>query len=452
MNYFHTEDHEDLRAARTRPIAFALIWILLAVLLSLEPLRAQDIAAPPLLPEIPQRDYLAGDYDGIRTRLYERGVDIFANYQGEVFGNVSGGAVLDSLGQTRDVASYDGLLTFGAILDLGKLIDWSGAKIYFSVLELHGSSLTHESLGDIAGFSNIYGYNTIRLGEVYFEQSLFNNQLQIQAGQLLSHDAFFGNSYEELFINGTLDEFTLLSANLPYSPLFPMATPAVKFDLQSGKTFFLKAAIFSGSVQAQSVNRHSVTFPISKSSGAFLFNELGFHLNSDNGGLPGDYSVAAFYHTGTRADVGYRPGAVIDGDYGIFFMADQMVWRQNNEPGKKGPALGVWTRIGGAPAERNLVTFYADGGVSLLAPLPGRNDDVLAIGAACSKVSHHASRFTQTEGGQPLSNESVVEVTYNLQLAPWWQLQPDFQYYLKPSAGIHAANAAVLGLRTTITF
>jgi carbohydrate-selective porin OprB len=31
-------------------------------------------------------------------------------------------------------------------------------------------------------------------------------------------------------------------------------------------------------------------------------------------------------------------------------------------------------------------------------------------------------------------------------------LQPDFQYYLKPSAGIHAANAAVLGLRTTVTF
>jgi porin len=43
-------------------------------------------------------------------------------------------------------------------------------------------------------------------------------------------------------------------------------------------------------------------------------------------------------------------------------------------------------------------------------------------------------------------------VTYSLQLAPWWQLQPDFQYYLKPGAGIHAANAAVLGLRTTIIF
>ena len=437
---------------RSGPIFSVLILVLIAGLFSLAPLQAQNAALPSLFPAIPQRDYLATDYDGIRTRLYEQGVDLFANYQGEVFGNVSGGAILDSLGQTRQVASYDGLLTFGANLDLGKLVGWSGAKLYFSVLEMHGSSLTHESLGDIAGFSNIYGYNTIRLGEVYLEQSFFDNQLRITAGQLLSHDDFFGNSYEELFINGTLDEFTFLSANLPFSPLFPMATPGVKIDLEPGKTFFLKAAVFSGSVQAQSVNRHSVDFPISVSTGAFIFSEVGFHLNSNNGGLPGTYTAAAFYHTGTRADVGYRPGAAKNGDYGIFFMGDQMVWRQNHEPGKKGPALAVWSRIGAAPAESNLVTFYADGGISLLAPFPGRNDDVLAIGAACSKVSHHASEFNQAAGGQPLSTESVLEVTYNLQLAPWWQLQPDFQYYLKPSAGIHAANAAVLGLRTTITF
>ena len=87
-----------------------LLLVLITGLFSSAPLRAQNIAVPPLLPEIPQRDYLAGDYDGIRTRLYERGVDLFANYQGEVFGNVSGGAILDSLGQTRQVASYDGLL------------------------------------------------------------------------------------------------------------------------------------------------------------------------------------------------------------------------------------------------------------------------------------------------------------------------------------------------------
>ena len=105
--------------------------------------------------------------------MYAQGIDLFANYQGEIFGNLSGGAALDSLGQTRQVASYDGLLTVGADLDLGKLVGWSGAKLYFSALELHGSSLTHESLGDIAGFSNIYGYNTIRLRGSLFRAIVF---------------------------------------------------------------------------------------------------------------------------------------------------------------------------------------------------------------------------------------------------------------------------------------
>jgi porin len=90
--------------------------------------------------------------------------------------------------------------------------------------------------------------------------------------------------------------------------------------------------------------------------------------------------------------------------------------------------LGLWTRIGGAPAVRNLVSFYADGGFNLLAPLPGRDDDILEVGVGLTKVSEHGSRINQAAGGQRLANETVFELTYQLQLAPWWQLEPDFQY------------------------
>src|ERR1700722_709143 len=143
------------RAKNPREInRLVLVLVLAAGLWSFETIQAQETGLSSLLPSVPQRDYLAGDYDGIRTRLYQQGIDLFANYQGEVFGNVSGGAILDARGQTKQTASYDGLLTLGANLDLGKLTGWwSGAKFYFSVLELHGSSLSHESLGDIAGFS-----------------------------------------------------------------------------------------------------------------------------------------------------------------------------------------------------------------------------------------------------------------------------------------------------------
>jgi len=58
------------------------------------------------------------------------------------------------------------------------------------------------------------------------------------------------------------------------------------------------------------------------------------------------------------------------------------------------------------------------------------------------------------------SAEHFIELTYQYQLAPWWQVQPDFQYMINPGGGIQnpevpserVGDEAVLGLRTTIAF
>ena len=53
-----------------------------------------------------------------------------------------------------------------------------------------------------------------------------------------------------------------------------------------------------------------------------------------------------------------------------------------------------------------------------------------------------------------------MEATYQYQVTPWWQVQPDFQYVFNPGGGIANPNApmhrvqdeAVLGVRTIILF
>ena len=58
------------------------------------------------------------------------------------------------------------------------------------------------------------------------------------------------------------------------------------------------------------------------------------------------------------------------------------------------------------------------------------------------------------------SAETVFEASYIMQLAPWWSLQPDFQYIVKPGGNIPnpndppkaVGNAVVVGVRTTINF
>jgi porin len=58
------------------------------------------------------------------------------------------------------------------------------------------------------------------------------------------------------------------------------------------------------------------------------------------------------------------------------------------------------------------------------------------------------------------TSETYLEMTYQYQVTPWWQLQPDIQYVFNPGGGIANPNAPnqtvgnelVLGLRTNILF
>ena len=58
------------------------------------------------------------------------------------------------------------------------------------------------------------------------------------------------------------------------------------------------------------------------------------------------------------------------------------------------------------------------------------------------------------------SIETFVELTYQCQVTPWWQLQPDFQYVFRPGGGIPNPNdpivrvgdESIFGLRSTVTF
>ena len=58
------------------------------------------------------------------------------------------------------------------------------------------------------------------------------------------------------------------------------------------------------------------------------------------------------------------------------------------------------------------------------------------------------------------SAETVFEVSYMAQIAPWWIIQPDVQYIVHPGGNVPDPNdpgravpdAFVVGLRSTIKF
>jgi porin len=125
---------------------------------------------------------------------------------------------------------------------------------------------------------------------------------------------------------------------------------------------------------------------------------------------------------------------------------DQQLYTHDKE------TITYFLRSGGAPSNTNFVDWYIDSGFNFTGFIPGRDSDVAGLAVARSHVSDQFSA-SQVAQGNPLSTaETVIEATYRFQLAPWWQLQPDFQYIITPSGVEGSHNATVLGLRTVVNF
>ena len=129
------------------------------------------------------------------------------------------------------------------------------------------------------------------------------------------------------------------------------------------------------------------------------------------------------------------------------------------------PLGTVFARVMGAPGDRNQVNVFVDGGITYKGAF-GRDNDTMGLGVGWARISDtaragDAALADFSAGFHPIRiSETVLELTYQSQLAPWWSVQPDFQYVFNPGGGIldpsrptkRVGDAAIFGLRTTITF
>lgn len=435
---------------------------------------AKDAAKP--APSIWDQPTLTGDWGGARTALKDKGIDITLNYIGEVFGVMSGGV--------NRRASYEGRLEFSIDTDLQKLIGLPGATTHVTVFQIHNSGHNvAANVGSLADPSNIDATPTTRLFTAWYEQS-FNNRLSIRAGQLAADDEFITSETAGGLVNGTFGWAGVLAGNMTSGgPAYPLATPGVRAKATLTDQLTVLAAVFAGDPagrdcndDVQRCNKYGTKF--STSGGALWMGEAQYGVNQgkDAIGLPGMYKLGGWYATADFADqhlgidgTGATVSLGVDstatpiqhrGNWGVYGVADQMVWRQAER------SLNLFVRGGFSPSDRNLISFYVDGGAGMKGFVAGRPDDVLTFGVAYAKISGDAvdtDRDALATNGPPQAirdHEVVFELSYAAQLAPWWTLQPDLQYIVHPGGNVAdpndanatVSNAFVAGLRSTIKF
>jgi porin len=124
--------------------------------------------------------------------------------------------------------------------------------------------------------------------------------------------------------------------------------------------------------------------------------------------------------------------------------------------------------VSSSPRDRNLIDFYADGGVEFIGLSDRRPKDKFGIAAGYAHVSSRARAldfdFQQQMGPSwpRRSFESLVTAVYQYEVRAGWTLQPNFQYFIHPGGGATnplgltpgrlLRDAAVFGLRTVLKF
>jgi porin len=411
-----------------------------------------------------------------REILADWGIQFNATYIAEVFGNPTGGV--------RRGTIYTGRLDLGMDVDLEKVIGWTGATFHANMYQIHGQGLSRDYVGNLMLVSGVEALPATRLYELWIEQSLADGKLLVKVGQQASDVEFFDSKYDDIFTNSALGWPGITGINLlAGGPSPPLAVPGVRVKAQLSDNIMLYAAIFDGDaappdspLDPQLANPHGILFRVNDP--AWMIGQLKYKFDLGESKLPGTITGGAWKHLGEFDDMRYAVGgfALADpagsgqpqqlrGNQGIFGVFEQMLTRSASDP-DKGAAFFIRSSV--SPSDRNLISFYLDGGAQFTGFSDARPNDKISVAMTYAKISdaaRQADRDTQIFTGiaSPVRDyEAVFEMTYLAEVRSNWTVQPVFQYVFHPGGGIVDPNdptqthrikdAAVFGLRSTITY
>lgn len=325
---------------------------------------------------------------------------------------------------------------------------WKGASFEANILYLHGIDWTTKFVGSLANPSNIAGYDTIRLGEIWIQQNAWNDRFSLKAGQFLAETEFFTSQYSALFVNGSFGAYTPTDLNYPGFPHYPMVSPAIRWQVKPVESLTLLFGAYTEH-ESETQDKLSTHFTFDPENRGVLFLAEADYFASPFE-HPGAYKIgimtqnihSGFYHE-------FSSGKERTTHVAIYCVMDQELRKVEGCTARN---LGVFLRLYGASPEISTTDFYTDFGFNYTGLIPCRSDDIFGFGVCYTHLSQQASDISVRHGGSALGSETGLEITYKAKLSPWLYVQPDLQYTLEPGGNKSGANALILGVRSDITF
>ena len=238
------------------------------------------------------------------------------NYVAEGFANLDGGR--------ERGAVYDGYLKLGFGVNLEKLLGWDNTFFYANVLYPQGESLSQKYVGDLNSVSNIDAYDSLRLFKCWVQRNFADDRASLRLGIIAVDKDFFASEGAGLFLNSAFGAFSVVAQDT-VAPVYPVSAPGVRVVVKPTDALALRAALFSGDVGTPTNNPRNLRLDFRGTDGLDGFLE-GAWSRVSAGGLRGNYKLGGFYNSKSVADL--RTGKSHDGNYGVYAIADQQLWRE----------------------------------------------------------------------------------------------------------------------------
>ena len=383
---------------------------------------------PPNVEEVVLADpdeHLLGDLG--RGKLEQEGARIEAFAIHDFWSNVSGGLERGSgvIGNANLILS----------LDTTKLGLWEDGSFVFWGLGVYGSRPSRV-LGDFQYTSSIDAPSSVELYEGYYEHSFLDGSVAVLAG---IHDF----SLEFAILNYA---YTLIGSSFITPPtitqypisFYPTTGLGSRTAVRSDDGLYGMLGIYDASPTNYN-EQHQRTWSFSKREGIYTIAEIGWRQDEKDG-PQSKVAFGAWYNSGSFTDMTDQERT---GNFGSYFVAERHVWQ---EVEGEAQGIGMFLQVGQARSDRNTCSWYYGTGISYTGLLPGRDEDVAAIGLADAFFS---SAFKDYYGSDD-DSERVLEINYRMRVLSSTTITPDVQYVMNPYADPTVDDALILYLRTEV--
>jgi porin len=378
---------------------------------------------------------LTGSWGGARDTLARRGIQILGGYFGQLAANPVGGE--------RQGASWKGDASAAVFLDLQRLVGWH--RGYFT------ASFAYKNPSDSLSFDDIGNQFPVqldsgddngasRLVHLAVGQQLFDNTSELVAGRLIAGEDFASIRLACTSLNQAICGNPIAAAQSISFPTYPSATWGGRFKIKPESSWYAQTGAYLVYPDFRDSSDHGVEFGAPDGSGVLALGEFGYLVGKDGGqdGLPGKYKIGGYYDTEQLTDLDSGEGE--RGTWGIYGMAEHMLYSENDQYSE---GLLGFLSLSYAPPDLNRVQFMVAGGLSYQGAVAGRPDDSLSLVGAYGL-------FSDDLPGQ--NGETLLELNYRVQIAPWVFVQPDLQYIIDPDGRSDVDNALVLGFALGVAF